>query len=159
TLAGGTFNLGNGAAVGSGGVDLISGTVQTLAGVTITNPVTLNNSSLTVAGSNNLTLAGPIWLNNGGPPAGTFPNTPTLNTTAQTVLSGAIGGGGSLFLAGTGGTVILSGNNTYSGGTFLTGNLTTVVGSNTAFGTGTLALTTGTMLSDAAGRTLANNVV
>src|SRR5262249_45235704 len=38
-------------------------------------------------------------------------------------------------------------------------NLITVAGSNTAFGTGTLALTTGTLLADAAGRTIANDLV
>src|SRR5207302_582815 len=53
----------------------------------------------------------------------------------------------------------LSGANSYTGGTYLTGTLTTIVGSNTAVGAGTLTLTTGTLLADAAGRTLANNVV
>ena len=63
-----------------------------------------------------------------------------------------------LFLAGSG-NVFITGVNTYTGNTYLTGNLITIAGSNTAFGTGTLALTTGTLLADSTGRTLANAFV
>ena len=47
-----------------------------------------NNSSVTIAGSNNITLAGPITLTNTGTAANTFTNTLTVNNSAQTILSG-----------------------------------------------------------------------
>ena len=157
-LGGSTLNLGSNNSLGTGTVTLVAGTIQALAAVTINNAVTFNNSSVTIAGSNNLTLSGPITLADTGTAACTFSNTLTVNNSAETVLCGQISGSGALFLAGSG-NVFLTGNNTYTGATFLTGNLITVAGSNTAFGTGTLVLTTGTLLADSAGSTLANNFV
>ena len=49
----------------SGTATLLSGTVQSLAAVTLANPVTLNNSTVTLSGLTNLTLAGPLTVNNG----------------------------------------------------------------------------------------------
>lgn len=131
--------------------------------------MTLNNSSVTVAGSNNLTLAGPVAVSDATPATGSaFTNTPTLTSTGVTTLTGALSGTGNLLLAGAGSgylnlngasTVVLGGNGAgYSGTTFLTGP-TVVAASNTAFGTGTVALTTGSLLADTAGRTLANNLI
>ena len=157
TLAGGTLQLGNATALGTSTVTLISGTLQSLAGITLANPVVLNNSTLTISGSNNLTFAGSITLSDTGMAAGTFTNTLTVSNTAQTVFS-AHQRCRTTVLAGTG-NVFLTGNNTYTGNTFLTGNLIVVAGSNTAFGTGTLVLTTGTLLAGSAGTTLANNFV
>ncbi len=175
TLAGGTLQVGNGSALGSGTITLINGTVTPLAGITFNNAVVLNNSTLAITGNNNLTFAGPITLSDTNQAAGVFTNTLTVTNTAQTVFAGNIGGAGALFLAGTGAagtqaavgagalqsTVFLTGNNTYTGNTYLTGNLITVAGSNTAFGNGagTLYLTTGTLLAGAAGATLPNNFV
>src|SRR5262249_38955985 len=121
-----------------------------------------------IAGSNNLTLAGPIAVNDTAPATGSaFANTLTVANSGVTTLSGALSGAGNLVLAGAGfgylnmtaSTVILSGNNTgYSGTTFMTGPAV-VAASNTAFGTGTLTLTGGSLLADTSGRTLANNLV
>ena len=302
TLGGGVLNLGSNTALSSGNVNLVNGIVQGLAGVTIANPVTLNNSNVTLGGVNNLTFTGPVTLNNatdagsvpytntvnvastsvqtitlagsitggtfsvnynnsgvnvqwtpspiglanniqaqlngllttgagngnfanfgsnsqtdliGGPPpaaqgsggpsvvatsvvpagpntfvitftntlagvgtplitigngltvpndAPAIVNTAEINTgapyTGMIALTGAIGGAGSLNLVNQDltGTIMLSGNNTYAGGTFVNGP-TVVVASNTAFGAGTLTLTNGTVLADAAGRTLTNAVV
>jgi outer membrane autotransporter protein len=69
--------------------------------------------------------------------------------------SGSLGGAGSLTKAGTG-TLTLSGNNSYSGGTSLTVG-TLAVGSSTALGTGALSFSNGTTLQAAAnGLTLGN---
>src|SRR5439155_9410207 len=113
----------------------------------IPNPVTFNNSTITVTGSNNLTFGGAITLTDTGMAAGIFTNTVTVNNTAQTVFAGAMSGAGSLLLAGSG-NVFLSGNNTYAGNTFLTGNLLIAAASDSAFGAGTLVMTTGTLLAD-----------
>ncbi|TFY90662.1 transporter [Pseudomonas nabeulensis] len=55
------------------------------------------------------------------------------------------------------GTLVLSGANTYTGGTLLNGG-TLIVGNNTALGTGTLTAAAGTTLGTNANVTLANDV-
>src|SRR5262249_53675283 len=74
-----------------------------------------------------------------------------------TTFSGTISGSGSLVKEGEG-TLMLSGNNSYTGGT-LVNEGTLAVGSSTALGTGTLSLADDTTLRSAAnGLTLANAI-
>src|SRR5262245_29977106 len=74
---------------------------------------------------------------------------------SNTTFSGTISGSGGLVKVGEG-TLTLSGNNSYTGGTLLNEG-TLAVGSSTALGTGTLTLADGTTLQAAAnGLTLAN---
>ena len=77
-LGGGVLQVGSGAVLGSGTVNLLNGTLQALAAATFNNAVAFNNSSVTIAGSNNLTLAGPITLTNTGMAANTFTNAVTV---------------------------------------------------------------------------------
>ena len=189
TLAGGTLNLGNGSALGTGTLNLISAIIQGLAAIIVPNTLVLNNSTLTIAGNQNLFFTGNATLSDTNTAAGTFTNTLIVTSTAVTQFSGNLGGSGSLTIGNTGsltaysnGTVALSGTNTYSGGTYVAGptfyNLNTgspgslnspygtvangptvVVGSNSAFGTGTLTLGGATILSDANGHILTNALV
>lgn len=82
-----------------------------------------------------------------------------LDTNGQDVLlaSALTSSGGSLTKSGAG-TLRLSGDNTYSGGTTLHAG-TLALESNTALGTGTITLSGGTLRASLAPRTLANNVV
>ncbi len=167
-LAGGVLLIGNNTALGSGTLTLIDGTLQAAAAVTLSNPVALNNSSVTISGSNNLTFSGPITLTDTNMAADIFANTLAVTNTALTTLSGNISGAGSLLLAGAGdgylnqtgaSAVVISGNNSsYSGNTYLTGP-SVVAASSNAFGTGTLILTTGSLFAEAGGLTLSNNLV
>src|SRR5262249_40552768 len=96
-----------------------------------------------------LTFTGPATL--------TANRTLVVNNSAQTAFTGNIGeSGGSNKLSKTGnGTLLLSGNNTFSGGlTFAAGNF--LVGSTSAAGTGLLTLVSCTVKADTVSRTLAN---
>ena len=85
-----------------------------------TGAVSLNNSAVTIAGSNNLTLAGPVTVADATPATGSeFTNTLTVTSTGVTTISGALAGDGNLLLAGSGSgyqnltgaaTVVLAGN-------------------------------------------------
>jgi fibronectin-binding autotransporter adhesin len=77
---------------------------------------------------------------------------------AETDFTGTITGGGTFEVAG--GVQGLSGNNTYSGGTLISGSGEIFVGSDTALGTGTVTFNgPGTELSPDANVTLANPIV
>jgi len=102
--------------------------------------------TLQIAGAN-IASALPITLQSQGGTIDTNGNNATL--------SGTISGPGSLTKIGTG-TLTLTGNNSYQGGTALNAG-TLAVGSSTALGTGTLTFANGTTLQAAAnGLTLAN---
>ena len=62
-LGSGALSVGNSAALGGGGVALISGTLQASTAVTLGNAVTLNNSTVTLGGSNPIVLSGAMSLN------------------------------------------------------------------------------------------------
>ncbi len=87
---------------------LNGGTLQSLLTATLPNKFTVTNSP-TINGSNNLTLSGIGTLNSG--------STLTVTNTAITTLSGSSSGAGALTMNGSGGTLILSGANAYSGNT------------------------------------------
>jgi autotransporter-associated beta strand protein len=127
TLSAGTLAVGNSAALGTGALTFASGTTLQAA-------------------ANGLSLANAMTLN------GT--DTIDMQTNALT-LSGTISGTGGLTKIGSG-TLTLSGNNLYSGGTALNAG-TLAVGSSTALGTGDLTFANGTTLQAAAnGLSLAN---
>ena len=120
------------------------------AGATFTDiDLTAGETANTLAFHDNYTLEmGTLTLTTG---------TVTIDSgKAVTISSTLIGAASSLTKSGAG-TLVLTGNNTYSGGTALNAG-TLQVGSNTALGTGTLTINGGTFgATDTA--TLANNIV
>ena len=108
------------------------------------------NGSFTFKGSNPLNLgSGSVLL---APSTGTN-ITVTLNGSNPLTVGGAIGDFGigySLTVAGPG-TLSLAGNSSYSGGTFLTsGQLN--INSSSAIGTGLLTISAGAAISNTSGR-------
>ena len=71
-------------AIGTGALNLINGTLQTSAtgGILLTNTVTFNNSTLTLAGSNPLLFSGAAGL------GGSANNLLTVTNTAVTDFNG-----------------------------------------------------------------------
>ena len=123
-LDGASLSIGSATTIGTGTLSLLSGSLSTSAsaGVLLTNPLTFNNSAVTLAGTNPLLFSGSAALN------GTN-NTLTVTNTAPTNLNGVISGAGFLSKAGTG-TLILSNNaNTYGGLTFVNQGVLQVQGS------------------------------
>ena len=143
TLFSGTLALNNGAALGSGSLEIDGGTLDNTSGgpVTLTNnnPQTWNNS-FTFAGTNNLNMGtGDVTLGQS--------DLVTVSSGTLTV-GGNISGAFGLSKLGAG-TLILNGNNTYTGGTTLNGGTLDInnggSGAGSAIGTGTLALVSGTL--------------
>lgn len=128
-LNAGTTTVGNNSAFGSGAVTIGSGgaSVDANTAVTLANNFNLLGNVI-FGGSNSLTVAGNVLGN-----AGT-----------------ALGKTGSSDL-------VLTGSNTYGGGTVLSAG-TLSVGNNLALGTGTLSVTGGSTLSSTQAVTLANNI-
>src|SRR5579883_2181126 len=136
-------------ALGKGGTLAFFGTgtdiLQANVAATLANPLEIGNSKTAViGGSNNITLSGTARFDNS---AGVL----EFTNTGATTLSGVIGGGGSVLENASGGTVTLSGANTYTGGTTLTAG-TLVLGTSSAgnitngpVGTSTLTLNGGTL--------------
>jgi autotransporter-associated beta strand protein/adhesin HecA-like repeat protein len=139
-LFSGVLTAGSNTAFGTGTLFLDGGVLQATSAVALTNPYTVESFATgTIGGSNNLTLQGP----------GTLNNTLSINNTAGVItLSGALGGTGSINKLGVG-ELVLSGNNTYSGGTTLGAGILTV-GGNTALGVGSLSLATATLQASGA---------
>jgi autotransporter-associated beta strand protein len=151
-LTAGTLLLGDNNALGTGLVSLTGGTLAA------------TGEALTLA--NNLSLAGTVGL--GGSLDLNFAGTATLtgncalnvtNTGTTTFANTIMESGGSRALTKNGsGLLVLSGANTYSGGTVLTAG-TLGVGVVNALGTGTLTLRGGTIVAQGGAMTLANAVV
>ena len=133
--------------------------------------ITFTNS-LAGVGTPTMTAASSLTVASGGAPAAiTIAQVnPGAPATGMVTFAGPISGPGSLTLVNADftGTVLLSGNNTFTGGTFVNGP-TVVLGSSTTLngssivsgpvGTGTLTLTSGTVLANASGVTVANTLV
>jgi len=165
----------NSGATGGGLIKIGTGTltlsgVNTYTGPTMVNAGTLqagavnafsSASAFTVASGATLDLAGFDQTVGSLAGAGNVTlGSATLTTNgdgSDTTFSGTISGSGSLVKVGEG-TLTLSGNNSYTGGTLLNEG-TLAVGSSRALGTGTLTLADGTTLQAAAdGLALANAV-
>ena len=110
------------------------------------------SSAFTIAGIDNSSAFAPSFILNNGAVL-SF----EIDNGSNTTFSGTISGSGSLVKEGEG-TLTLSGNNSYTGGT-LVNEGTLAVGSSTALGTGTLSLAEDTTLQAAANwLTLANAI-
>jgi fibronectin-binding autotransporter adhesin len=158
TLSSGSLILGNNAALGGAGniLTITGGTLDVTAARTTTNNNAQSwNGDFTFAGANTLNLGtGAVTL--GGN------RTVTVNASSLTV-GGAIGDGANgyrLTKAGAG-TLVLTGSNTYSGGTTLSSGTLDVSEAVNALGSGTLTLGNGTTLrsNNAARVTYANSMV
>ena len=135
----------------------------------VSNPLTFNNSFVNIGGNNNLTFAGPITLSDTGTGPNTFTNTLNITSTGLTTFAGSITGAGSLLLTGSGygylsqtgaATVAFTGAQPApTRATPILNGPTVIAGSNNAFGTGTLTLTSGTLLAGSAGASLGNSNV
>jgi fibronectin-binding autotransporter adhesin len=133
TLSGGTLNLNSATALGSGLFTIGAGTTLNTPTAAITlsnNNAQTWNGDYTFTGANNLNL---------GTGAVTMNNSVALTTTANTLtVGGNIGDGGSnrsLTKAG-GGTLVLTGANTYGGATTINSGVLRITG---ATGLGTVA--------------------
>jgi fibronectin-binding autotransporter adhesin len=161
TYHGGT-SVGNGTLqLGASGA-LPVGTAVTLGAGTTSGILDLNGFSPTVGG---LATAGTGTANVIGSSSTsanstlTFAGTGAPSTFGGTIQNTLGSGTKTVALAVSSGTLVLTGTNTYSGGTDLNAG-TLVVGNNSALGTGTLAMAAGTTLSWLAGAnyTVGNNI-
>ncbi len=110
-LSMGSLAVANANAVGAGTLTLKGGTLSATGGaISLANAVTLAGSA-TISGTNNLTFTGAVTL--------TGNRALTVSSTGGMTISGAIGqSGGTWALTKDGtGLLVLSGNNTYAGGT------------------------------------------
>lgn len=134
----GTLNLANDAALGNGTLSLNGGTVVASgAARVLANPVSLTANS-TLGGALALTLNGPVTLNGN--------RTLTVTNTSLTTLGGAIGevgGARSLTKAGAG-SLLVTANATYTGGTTISGG-TLGLGASVALPSGNLVLAGGVL--------------
>ncbi|MBI3409508.1 MAG: Ig-like domain repeat protein [Planctomycetes bacterium] len=151
TLSTGTLLVGNDNALGSGTLNLNGGTFQANGTPprSIANNVTLGGN-VTIAGTLATTFTGPVSL--------TGDRRITTTNTALTTFSGVIteiGGSWGITKAGSA-TLVLSGNNVFSGlSSLIAGTL--AIASDTALGTSTLDLVSGTIRADSGPRSLANS--
>ena len=142
TLNQGVLNLANGAALGSGTLNLIAGALQSTVQATITNPVVFLTPNASVSFGNVVTpliFTGNVNLSSMA--------TITQNDTAGVYFNGNISGAGLLnIVSPASAPLFLNGQNSYSGGTFLGGTATLVLGNSTALGTGTLSFGTNVVI-------------
>src|SRR5262249_34077263 len=136
--------------LGTGPLNLFSGSLSASADVTLPNPFSASNpfkelEGFTFGGSGNLTLTG----------AGTLRGNVTFQATGYVTLTGGLSGSGSVPV--NAGVVTFTGAGSYSGGTFLNGGITTAAHPQ-ALGTGTVHFDSGGVLSLPVNATLANPV-
>ena len=156
TISGGTLQIGNGGTTGSLGTAATvtdnANLTFNLGGTTTLNTVIAGTGNLTKAGAGTVILAanntyagtttisaGTLQVGNGGTAgslgAGNVVDSAALvfNLSSPATVANLISGGGRLTQAGTG-TVILTANNTYSGGTTINAGTTLQVGNGGASG-------------------------
>lgn len=135
-LNSGTFAIGSNTAAGSGAITMLGGAMRADAAAhVLANAVTLGN--FTVSGSFDLTLAGPATL--------TATRTITVTNTGLTTISGNISqdAAGRAFVKAGAGTLVLSGNNSYTGSTTINAGLLRIDGVQT--GSAVIVKTGGTL--------------
>ena len=113
-LNAGILSLARDSALGTGLLDIGgNGTIQATSSDTriVTNPVKFTSSAFSIGGSGALSFSGDADV-------GTGTTTVTVNNTAVTTFSGALTNTGGLVKEGPG-ALVLSGANTYAGGTAL----------------------------------------
>ncbi len=138
----GILRVGNNSALGVGPVTLYGGALSSAG----TAAYALGNA-LTVSGS--VTLGDPV--NSGAltfnAPSASVASNAVLTVNSPVTISSAVGGvGGALTLAGGSGTLLLSGSNSYSGGTTVNAGVLQVGNAN-ALGSGPLTLNGGVLSS------------
>ncbi len=138
-LLGIDFGAGQGGALNLSGNGLLSIGSSGISNNNANSSATISGGTLQTNASWNTTL--PITLI-GPANVGLQGNTVGLN--------GAISGSGSLALVGTGGTLLLGGSNSYTGGTTIPAGFIVRAGANNALGTGTLYLNGGGVSSNGA---------
>ncbi|MEW6386615.1 MAG: autotransporter-associated beta strand repeat-containing protein [Thermodesulfobacteriota bacterium] len=148
TLSAGTLVAANDLAFGVGTLTIDGGTLQASGTRTLSNSVSVtSNFTIGGAATDNLTLGGAMDL-------GGATRTLTVSSDGSTTFAGVVSNG-SLTKNGNG-SLTLSGANTYTDTRINAGTL--IAGSDTAFGTGTLTLTTGSTVQASGTRTLSNAV-
>ena len=149
-LFGGTLAVGQGTSLSSGTVTFAGGILVAAAKVTISNAISIPNTTAVIAGNTSLTLGGTITLLGQG-------NLLVTNTGVTTV-SGSIAGNGVLTTNSSTGNLLLNPSSNTSAGTYLNGG-TILVGNATAFGaTAPVLLGTSTVIGTSA-LTISNPLV
>jgi autotransporter-associated beta strand protein len=139
--AGAQILVGSDGALGTGAIDFMSssGLLESLVPATLPNPMMIHQAA-TIGGTNDLNLTRPITVDAGVALT-------VSNSQGSISMVGNVGGGGGLVKTGAG-QFVVSGDNSFTGGTTLgtsgTANLT--VGSDTALGTGPLTINQGGVL-------------
>ena len=138
-LSGGSVYIQQPSGLGSGTIYIsTSGSINTYASMTISNPIYLSNAStLTFAGTAPLTYTGSINITSAVGITDSDTGVLTFNTGTTT---SSITGPGSLTMAGAG-TFILPNANTYAGGTSITATSFLEIGNAGAFGPGLVNIT------------------
>ena len=132
-ISGGFVNVGTSTSLGTGAgavLNITGGNLESNATVNLTNPLNFSNASVSFSGQQNITLSGNGTL--------TGVNTLTLANFGQAALTGNLSGSGSLVLAQPPGNValntqlgysnlLISGQNTFTGGTTIVGSIDNIV--------------------------------
>ncbi|MDP1580755.1 MAG: autotransporter-associated beta strand repeat-containing protein, partial [Candidatus Didemnitutus sp.] len=136
TITAGTLLVGSNSALGTGTLTFNGGTLTSNAPRTFTNALALAANS-TLGGTSALTFTG-----NGD--LGSTTRTLTISNSALTTWSGALTGTAGLTKAGAG-TLLLSGNNDYTGPTTISAGTLRAAANANALGAGALSLGAGTL--------------
>src|SRR5262245_13511447 len=111
---------------GTGAFTLTGGTFQATAPLVVSGAVTLNNSAVTIGGSSPIDFTGTISLNG-------LNDTLNVTNSAQTTVGGVIQDGANAARALTklgAGTLVLTGNNSYTGQTNILGGVLSIQNSS-----------------------------